>query len=97
MTLDVIKGVYGNGARRRMAGEFGSKFFSGNAKCRGIFVVPIKFSWNIAQRLDSSRGYVMVQSGGRELREPSVPYGSDFDPEIGTLNYENTYFRNDSV
>ncbi len=39
----------------------------------------------------------MVQSGGRELREPSVPYGSDFDLENGTLNHENTYFRNDTA
>lgn len=55
VTPDVTEVVYGNGARGWMAGEFGSKFFSGNAKCQGIFVVPIKFSWNIAQRLDLSR------------------------------------------
>ena len=48
----------------------------------------------------SNRGkgrQVLIGSGGHELREPAVPYSSDFGPENAILSHENTYFWNEST
>jgi len=37
------------------------------------------------------------EKGGYELREPTTPYSSDFDPRNATLRQENTYFWNEST
>lgn len=37
------------------------------------------------------------EKGGYELREPTTPYSSDFDPKNATLSQENTYFWNESI
>jgi len=40
---------------------------------------------------------VLVGSGEHELREPAIPYSSDFGPENTILSHENTYFWNEST
>ena len=37
------------------------------------------------------------EKGGYELREPTTPYSSDFDPRNATLSQENTHFWNESI
>ena len=38
-----------------------------------------------------------MEIGGYELREPGIPYNSDFDPENRALSEENTHFGDESV
>ncbi len=40
---------------------------------------------------------ISKEKGGYELREPTTPYSSDFDPKNATLSQENTYFWNESI
>jgi len=40
---------------------------------------------------------ISKEKGGYELREPTTPYSSDFDPKNATLSQENTYFWNEST
>ena len=40
---------------------------------------------------------VPVKNGGYELREPAIPYNSDFDPKNTTLSQENPFFWNESI
>jgi len=38
---------------------------------------------------------VIVENSAYELREPGIPYNSDFDPENGALSNENIYDWNE--
>lgn len=40
---------------------------------------------------------VLGQNGAYELREPELPYKTNFDSENAVLTSKNTYFWNDSI
>ena len=50
-----------------------------------------------AQRVELYTHLNSKEKGGYELREPTTPYSSDFDPKNATLSQENSYFWNESI